>query len=102
MAREDLKILREVALSDCPPDKALWTCHGVIIRNIYELKSEIRNMNDFSFKYHVNDDKHKNDFAKWIREVLHDDQLAKWLDKCIDRTMYANFIDDRIKQLEAA
>jgi hypothetical protein len=102
MDKAQLKIMREKILSDCPPDKAFWTCNGTIARNIYELVNAVRALNEDAFKYHVNDDNHKNDFAKWISDVLEDKILSKQLEKIRNKEKYLTVIEHRIKQLEAA
>jgi hypothetical protein len=101
MDKGQLKILREKVLSDCRPDKAFWTCNGTIARNIYELVNAVRALNADAFKYHVNDDNNKNDFAKWIDEVLEDRILAKQLDRIRDKDKYLGVIEKRIKLLES-
>ena len=101
MAERTLRILREKVLSDCNPDAAFWLCHGTIIRNIYELANTIEAVSDLAFRYHVNDDNQKNDFAKWVREALGDNQLAEKLEKIRDKRDYVEIIRRRIKELEA-
>ena len=102
MFTESLKILRERVLSDCPQGLEFWTCHGTIVKNIYELKNTIRGLNEYAFKYHVNEDHKKNDFAEWITDVIGDDNLAHELDGILDKEEYWKIIEKRIKQLEAA
>ena len=97
-----LKMLREKVLSDCRPDKSFWTCHGSIVRNIYELASTIESMNNWTFQFHVNDDRQKNDFAKWIEDVLEDGELAHRLKRVRNRNEYSSIIRARIRELEAA
>lgn len=99
--KENLKVLREKVLSDCAPNFAFWTCHGSVIRNLYELACTIENLNDEGFIYHVNEDNNKNDFAKWILEVIKDKKLAKMLKKIRDKKEYANIIRARINELES-
>lgn len=102
MPKEDLKVLREKVLHDSAPQEAFWTCHGTVIRNIYELLSTIKVLNDFAFKYHVNTDNKKNDFAKWVEEVLKDKELGKRLKNIYDKDLYVGIIEKRIKELERA
>ena len=102
MFGEDLKVLRERVLSDCPYGLEFWTCHGTIVKNIYDLKSTIRGLNEYAFRYHVNEDNKKNDFAEWINDVLGDSKLAKRLTGVIDKNKYMEVIEKRIKQFEAA
>ena len=102
MPKEDLKVIREKILSDCPPDQSFWTCGGTIVRNIYEMKNTIQAMNDFAFRYHVNDDNHKNDFGLWIFYVLGDVRLSSELKKVRNKDKYVKIIERRIKELESA
>ena len=96
----DEKILREKVLSDCPPDKSFWTCLGTVIRNLYELANSIEAMNDSAFLYHVNEDNQKNDFAKWVAEVLDDAELSQRLEQVTDKQEYLETIRNRITELE--
>ncbi|MGV8162255.1 MAG: DUF5752 family protein [Candidatus Nanoarchaeia archaeon] len=99
---EDLKVLRTKTLADCPPDKAFWMNNGVVCRNIYELVTNVTSMNEYAFKYHVNKDNKKNDFASWIRHVLGDDILAERLYAIKEKDLYADVLKERIKELESA
>lgn len=102
MSKDVLKVLREKVLSDCPPDKVFWTCHGSVVRNLNEMKNTIAGLNDYAFRYHVNSDNKKNDFAAWINNVLGDRELAKRLDKVLTKEKYCTIIDKRMKELESA
>jgi len=64
-------------LGDVDPSKVFRTCNGVVIRNIFELATYLASCSDYDFKYHVNDNHHKNDFAIWVREVVEDELLAR-------------------------
>ncbi len=103
MMHENIRGLRELrkkVLSDCPPQNSFWTCNGTICRNIYELMDNIRALNDYAFKYHVNQDKHKNDFADWIRHVLDDEELALRLQGLYDKERYIDIIQRRVWELQ--
>ena len=94
--------MRERILSDAPQGLEFWTCHGTIVRNIYELKNTIRGLNEYAFRYHVNEDNNKNDFADWIYDVIGDTVLARLLKNILNRDEYIHIIEERIKQLEEA
>ena len=98
--QEYMKVLREKALSDCRPDFSFWTCHGRVVRNVYEMADAIDGMNDDAFRYHVNDDNKKNDFANWLLNIIEDGELAHRLKKVRDRQTYVKIIRDRIRELE--
>ncbi|MFA6072802.1 MAG: DUF5752 family protein [Candidatus Woesearchaeota archaeon] len=95
-----LRINTTPTLNDCSADKTFWTHNGVVCRNIHELANNISSMNDYNFKYHVNKDNKKNDFAEWIRHVIGDDVLAERLYAIKEKDLYADIIKERIKELE--
>ena len=102
MPMQTLKILRAKVLSDCKPSDAFWVCTGEVVRNLYELARAVEAMGLDPFVYHVNDDNKKNDFARWIKEVLDDEELSRRLQKVKIKSMYAEIIRDRIAELESA
>ncbi len=61
-------------LSNVPKDKYFWVNNGPIIKNIKELYSVLKNMNDTTFTHHATTE--KNDFSKWIMDVVGDRTLA--------------------------
>ena len=75
-------------LEDCRADWAFWCVNGNVCRNIYELVEAIEAMSEEDFVYHVNEDHQKNDFAKWIGEVLGDSELMKKLWDELDQHRY--------------
>ena len=71
-------------LSDVPqPHMAFWFTNGTIARNIYELVNAVVACDSKTFEYHLN--KEKNDFYRWVLEVLGDDVLAKAIKKEFDQ-----------------
>lgn len=88
----------EKILSDVPQEKAFWVNNGTIIKNIKELPKAIEEMSDEVFNYHVN--KEKNDFIKWIDEVIQDEELARSLKKVKDKKRIVRRIKGRLEYLE--
>lgn len=86
-------------LGDVDPSQVFRSCNGVVIRNIFELANYLEGCSEYDFRYHVNDDHHKNDFAIWVREIVHDPQLANELDSTIDKGTYLRTIKARLKEL---
>ncbi|MCK5332406.1 hypothetical protein KAJ41_00915 [Candidatus Parcubacteria bacterium] len=56
-----------------------WSCDGLVLRNLEDLKKSLMRMSKKTFEYHVN--REKNDFATWIDNVLGDRVLANKLKK---------------------
>lgn len=88
------RVLRHV------PEEKRFYCHdGRILNNIYELKIALEDMHSDTYNHHVNEE--KNDFARWVREVLIDDKLAHDLMKCADSKAAAQIVAARISWLQA-
>lgn len=93
------KVIKENnLLQDCPPDKAFWTTEGVILRNAHELANYLETARDSSFRYHVNEDNNKNDFADWLRDVFSDSRLADELEGVTDLQKYIAIIKKHISE----
>jgi hypothetical protein len=91
---------KDKALGDCTPEKAFWSTHGVIVRNIYEMEKFLEFADEWTFRYHINLDNNKNDFADWIRDVLEDSDLANKLEGVMEKEKYLKIVKERIKELE--
>lgn len=66
-------------LVEVSPEQSFWMCDGQILKDLRELASSLEAMRQEVFQYHVNSQ--KNDFAKWVAEVLGEPELAKSLEK---------------------
>jgi len=86
------------ALKDVPSAQAFWFNSGVVVRNIYELKTELESLNGFYFRYHHNKD--HDDFAMWIGGTLGDIWLSERLRGIKDQKLYVKTLERRIKYLE--
>ena len=75
-----------------PNDKAFWNNDGKIFHSLSELASGLRMMTDEKYRYHANET--KNDYAKWVREVIADDKAADALEKAVDRVDAAKKLED--------
>jgi hypothetical protein len=88
------RVLRHVS------DEKRFYCHdGKILNNIYELKIALEAMNAHTYNHHVTDE--KNDFARWVREVLVDDKLSNELIKCPNNKEATRTVAERIIWLQA-
>lgn len=82
-------------------DWSFWFYNGNIVRNIYELADTIEVLEEKDFVYHVNEDHQKNDFARWISEVLGDANLAANLWNELDKKKYVKKIRKKIARMES-
>jgi hypothetical protein len=68
------KAVSKSSLSDVAADK-VFRCHdGRVIKNLDELGVALREISDDTFRYHVTAD--KNDFSKWVEDVIGDHELS--------------------------
>ncbi len=97
-----VKISKEEAkrrLGNVPDDKRFWCHDGKIIKNLKELGKSLNDMSDETFHYHLSEE--RNDFSKWIRDVVGDDKLAEDLSKARSRTQASQAVAQRISFLES-
>ncbi len=95
------KISKEEArrrLADVPDDKRFWCHDGKIVRNLRELARALNDMSDETFRYHLSGG--RNDFSKWIREVLGDGKLADEFSRVKSRMQASQVVTKSILLLE--
>ena len=85
-------------LSNTPPDKAFWVNNGPVLKNIIELAAAAKKLTQQQFMHHVNSA--KNDFAKWVDEVIRDSELAKQLRRIKTKDEIAHIVTNRLRQLQ--
>jgi hypothetical protein len=85
-------------LGNVPDDKRFWCHDGKIIKNLKELRKALNDMNDETFLYHLGGG--RNDFSRWIRDVVGDDKLAEDLSKTKSRMQASQAVAQRISFLE--
>lgn len=91
--------MARLILDDVPFNEAFRTCNGAVLNNLSELANWLAGCSEYDFRYHVNSDHHKNDFAIWIRECVKDGALALDLDGELDRQRYLRRIRQRLQEL---
>lgn len=85
-------------LSDVAADKLFWSNDGQVFKNLKELERGLANMSDAAFSYHANDQ--KNDFARWVKDVIGDDKLAQDLMRAKARPQANKLVADRVAFLQ--
>jgi hypothetical protein len=96
-----VKISKEEAkrrLGDVPNDKRFWCHDGKNIKNLRELRKALIDVSDETFHYHSGGE--RNDFSKWIKEVVGDEKLANELSKVRSRIQASQAVAARISFLE--
>jgi hypothetical protein len=83
------------------PGKEFYLVDGRVLKDIKELSRAFTDMTDNVFLYHVNMQGKKNDFARWIKEVLEDPKTAAKLEKLFDKKKYSKIVHDRAKEFSA-
>jgi len=97
-----IKISREEAstrLSDVADEKRFWCHDGKLIKNLGELEKALNEMSDETFRYHSSEG--RNDFGKWIRDVVGDNKLANDLSKAKSRMQASKAVATRISFLKS-
>ena len=87
------KAVSKSCLSDVAADK-VFRCHdGRVIKNLDELSVALREMSDDTFRYHVTAD--KNDFSKWVKDVIGDHELSAVLKNSSTRSQAGKVVAAR-------
>ncbi len=79
-------------------EEYFWTCDGRVLGSLEELATALKEMDDGAFKHHVN--KEKNDFVKWVKEVLKDNKLVQEMKRSKTRLTMLKKVEARIKELK--
>jgi len=80
------------------PGKDVFRCHdGRTFRDMKELADGLVTISDDIFAYHVNSE--RNDFSKWVRDVIGDEKLASDLATATNRTQAAGYVTARLAVL---
>jgi hypothetical protein len=97
-----IRISREEArrrLADVPDGKRFWCNDGKIIKSLRELGISLKDMSDGTYHYHRGEG--KNDFSKWVREVVGDTELAEELGRAESPEQASRAVAKRISFLES-
>ena len=77
-------------------EKCFWVCDGRVLYDLSDLKDALEKMSEDTFCYHVNKD--KDDFTKWVEEVLKESELASQFKKAKNRQSFIEKIEARLKK----
>jgi hypothetical protein len=97
-----VKISKEEAkrrLEDVPDEKRFWCHDGKVIKNLGEFGKALNDMGDETFHYHLGEG--RNDFSKWVKDVVGDEKLAGDLSKAGSRAQASQAVALRIAFLKS-
>jgi hypothetical protein len=86
-------------LANVPDDKRFWRNDGKIIKNLKELEMSLNDMSAETYHYHRGEG--RNDFSKWVKDVVGDAQLAEEFSKADSRERASRVVAKRISFLES-
>lgn len=87
----------EKMLGDVPGEKRFWCQDGQALKNLAELEKALRNMKEATFRHHSSEA--RNDFSKWVKDVIGDEKLSMDLLKSTTRAQAAKSVASRIASL---
>ncbi len=71
-----------------------YASNGEIIKNLEELSSFLKKIDEETFSKHV--DENKNDFSNWIKEVFNEKKLSQKIEKCKNPLEMSKIISKRL------
>ena len=84
-------------LKDVPQENYFYVCNGKVLKNLKELRDELMQMDEGTFRYHVNEA--KNDFSNWINDILKNKKLADDLRRANSPQEILAIVETRIKKV---
>ena len=85
-------------LADVDSSLIFWLAGGGTLKSLSELSAVLPGMSNEVFSQHVNAE--KNDFASWIRDVIHDEKLASKVRKSTSKSAIAKAVASRLSELK--
>ena len=91
----------EQYLRDAEPMwRAFWFHMHLMAKNLEQFSEGLKTIDDQVYLYHS--EGHKNDLAKWVREVIGDGALADDLEKVQTRDEAISVTERRVEELKEA
>ena len=85
-------------LSDAAYEQSFWVNNGPVLKNVEELGSALAQMSDYTYNYHAN--KQKNDFSRWVNDVVGDQKLANDLLSSKNKESAVKKVQNRLNSLK--
>ena len=96
------RVTKEMAqdrLSNVAENNYFWCQDGKELKSLRDLELALGSMGEATYAYHSNQT--KNDFSKWVRDVIGDQKLAADLGKSANPAQAAKSVARRISWLQA-
>ena len=87
-------------LTNVAPEKSFWVNNGPVIHSLSELADMAGKLDNKKFAHHVNNG--KNDFEKWVHDVIGDAALANQLKAVKTKATFAKVVQQRVQELRSA
>ena len=85
-------------LCDAAPEQCFWINNGPVLKSLKEMAESLPQLNNETFQHHVN--KEKNDFSKWINDIIGDKQLANDLLSSRNKDSFLKKVNNRLNALK--
>lgn len=97
MLQQAIAIIRpKKSLVSASADALFFLHEGPAVKDLKELRDALRIASNNQFTHHVNPE--KNDFARWIEDVLRDRELAGKLRRCKTRVSTVRAIETHLQK----
>ncbi|HEY4498649.1 MAG TPA: hypothetical protein VJH94_01135 [Candidatus Paceibacterota bacterium] len=99
------RLIKKVSVKDADQKKLLvnaynercfWVYNGPVLSNLSDLWRAYNYMTKEQYAHHVHEE--KNDFSKWVAEVLLDEECAKALLKADSPKKAATVVENSLKE----
>ncbi len=87
-------------LGDVSAEKCFWINDGPILKNLSDLSMALKYLSESQFSHHLN--REKNDFSKWIGDVIGDHELAVSIKNAKTKTAAIKKVNERLETLQRA
>ena len=85
-------------LCDAAPEQCFWVNNGTILKNLDELENALEQMGNDAYSYHAN--REKNDFSRWVHDVIGDQKLANDLLSSKNKESAVKKVRNRLNSLK--
>ena len=83
-------------LIEAPNENVFWLADGKQVKNLRELLDTLNTLDEATFLHHVN--KERNDFARWIHDILDDEELARKIWRFKSKNQLIKLIDSHLRK----